>query len=274
MLELNNQVALVVGGARGIGAAIVESLAMSGAKVWVFDTDLAPNAYNHYQSCEIGGYKAALELANRLTEKDLAIHVLDVDACSDSAVIEGLDQIVNSDGHPRFLVNAIGSTQAQLAIDSSTEQFTAILQTNLLAPYIVCRELAKRLISHGIGGSFVNIGSIAGKTPFTPVSIYSAAKAGLSAFSTSLAIELAEHSIQVNTVCPGMVRTNMWEYLRNELNEPDESDHEFWIRMADMIPQKRFQTGEAIADTVLMLLRNDEITGQSFSIDGGMNRHA
>ena len=274
MLELNNQVALVVGGARGIGSAIVESLAMSGAKVWIFDTDLVANAYNHYQSCEIGGYSAAIELAQRLAEKKLVIQTINVDACSDRAVIEGLDQIISCDGPPRFLVNAIGSTQAQLAIDSSTEQFTALLQTNLLAPYIVCRELAKRLIQHGVGGSFVNIGSIAGKTPFTPVSMYSSAKAGLAAFSTSLAVELAGYGIQVNTVCPGMVRTKMWGYLRNELNESDESDHEFWARMADMIPQKRFQTCAAIADTVLMLLRNDEITGQSFSVDGGMNRHA
>ena len=66
----------------------------------------------------------------------------------------------------------------------------------------------------------------------------------------------------------------MWKYLRTALDEGNETDEIFWSRMAEMIPQKRFQTGEAVAELVSFVLKNDQITGQSFSIDGGINRHA
>lgn len=274
MFDLNNQISLVVGGARGIGAAIVETLALNGMKVWIFDTDLVSDPYNHYQARNIGGYKAAMELTDKLSKKNLNVSALNIDASSDDSVIEGIKHIITHDGCPRFLVNAIGSTQSTFTINTTTSQFNSILNTNLTAPYIVCRELAKELIKNKISGSFINIGSIAGKNPFASISAYSAAKAGLSAFTTSLAVELAEHKIQANTICPGMVKTNMWKYLRNQLNEENESDDEFWDRMSDMIPQKSFQDEFDIADIVVSVLKNTSITGQSFSIDGGMNRHA
>ena len=86
-------------------------------------------------------------------------------------------------------------------------------------------------------------------------------------------MEVAEDDIQVNAVCPGIVKTNMWKYLQDEMIESEESSEQFWERMLDMIPQKRAQPPEDIAAFIVSIIKNKSITGQSLSIDGGWNRN-
>ncbi|MEO2219673.1 SDR family NAD(P)-dependent oxidoreductase [Chromobacterium vaccinii] len=271
--KLAGKTMIVVGGARGIGAAIVEVLARQQAKVYIFDTDRAPTAVNHYQSQEISGYQAALRLAGKLEEEGLSVKAVAVDATSESQVTEAVDNVAYEAADFYGLVNAIGSSHVAHAVDSSLSEFDAILQTNLSAPYLTSREAARALIKKGKGGAILNISSIAAKAAFPGISAYCAAKAGLQGFSGSLALELAPHGIRVNCVCPGIVKTNMWKYLENQLMEPQESLDQLWARMEGLIPLGRTQTAENIARFCVAVIENEDITAQSLSVDGGMNLH-
>ncbi|MGC0151607.1 SDR family NAD(P)-dependent oxidoreductase [Chromobacterium vaccinii] len=271
--KLAGKTIIVVGGARGIGAAIVEALARQQVRVCIFDTDRAPTAINHYQSEDISGYQAARELAAELEGQGLSVKAMAVDATSESQVIEAVGNVAHQAGDFYGLVNAIGSSHVAHTVESSLTEFEAVLQTNLAAPYLTSREAARALIKQGKGGAILNISSIAAKQAFPGISAYCAAKAGLQGFSGSLALELAPHGIRVNCVCPGIVKTNMWKYLENQLMTPEESLDQLWARMEGLIPLGRTQAADNIARFCLAVLENEDITAQSLSVDGGMNLH-
>lgn len=271
MVSLKDKSVVVVGGARGIGAAIAVCLAKHGAKVWVLDTDQTTNSVNHYQSKSIFGYKEAQNLCIKLNKEGFSAKALPVDATSESEVIQAFTEIQSGSEELYGVVNTLGITTVCNAVESKIHDFNAILQTNLIAPYITSREAAKILIMQGKGGAILNISSIAGKLAFPGISAYCASKAGLQGFSASLALELAKHNIRVNCVCPGIVKTNMWDYLETKLIEPGESNNAFWDRMLELIPLKQTQNSEQIASFCVSILTNTDITAQSLSIDGGMN---
>lgn len=269
--KLSGKTMIVVGGARGIGSAIVEVLAKEGVHVYIFDTDRTPNAINHYQTQDVSGYQAARTLAADLVEQGLSVKAIAVDATSEAQVIEAVGGVVHESEHFYGLVNAIGSSHLINTVESSLSEFDAIVQTNLTAPYLTSREAARALIQRGKGGAILNISSIAAKVAFPGISSYCAAKAGLQGFSGALALELATHNIRVNCVCPGIVKTNMWKYLENRLIAPNESLDDLWARMEGLIPLGRTQIPENIARFCLAVLENEDITAQSLSVDGGMN---
>ena len=269
MFKIINKNAVVIGGGRGIGAAISRALAKEGALVHILETDRVLNPFNHYSKTEISGYNAACNLVRSLNNRAIPY---EVDACRENELCEVLHAITLEAGSIDILVNAIGVTLVGQVVDTSTESFRALIDTNLIAPFVACREVAKLMIDKGHEGSIVNISSISGKMGFPGVASYCSSKFGLNGFTISLAQELAKKNIQVNAVCPGIVKTNMWEYLYKEMILKNESEQDFWNRMAEMLPQKRFQSPESIADFTLSVIRNDAITGQVLSIDGGWNR--
>ena len=156
MITIKNKNALVVGGGRGIGAAIVEALAAKEANVWIFDADLVQDEVNHYKTKQIFGYRAACKLRDQLSRKGLKVHALNVDACSEEAVIQGFSLIKERADSISILVNAIGSTHVSNTVDTTLPEFTSIIQTNLIAPYITCREAAKMMLAANTGMSAMN----------------------------------------------------------------------------------------------------------------------
>lgn len=268
MFKINGKSSVVLGGGRGIGAAISCQLAKEGAHTIIIDTNETISSINHYQTKKIRGFEEALKIANNLSKKGLSAKTIDVDACNESSLVKTLRSI----GRIDILVNAIGSTYVKHTIDTTTDEFQSIINTNLIAPYVACREAAKIMKQNNQGGSIINISSISGKMGFPGIPSYCAAKFGLIGFTISLALELAESAIQVNAICPGIVKTNMWKYLQEQMAEQNESDQAFWVRMLDLIPQKKSQSLEDIANFVISIIKNEAITGQSLSIDGGWNR--
>lgn len=272
MFEIKGKSAVIIGGGRGIGAATSIALAKEDAVVTIIDTDTVSSPVNHYQSVNIDGYRHATDLVKKLNSDEANVTALNVDACDEHALISAFNKIVEKRGTIDILVNAIGSTYIAHTVNSKTSEFTSILETNLVAPYIACREATKLMLKNKNGGSIINISSISGKMGFPGIPAYCASKSGLIGLTISLALEVADKNIQVNAVCPGIVKTNMWKYLQDEMIESKESDKQFWVRMLDMIPQRRVQPPEDIADFIVSVIKNKSITGQSLSIDGGWNR--
>lgn len=273
MFEIVGKTAVIVGGGRGIGAAIVKKLALKHAHVYIIDTNIVEDEFNHYESTKIDGYDHAYVLAEQLTQDGYHVTALNIDACKEISMLSAIGEIHSKCGQIDILVNAIGVTQVSHTVTSSTIEFRSMIETNLIAPYVSCREVAKLMLADGNSGSIINISSISGKMAFPGIPAYCASKFGLVGFTVSLALELAEKEIQVNAICPGIVKTNMWSYLERIMTEKGETSAIFWKRMLEMIPQRKVQTADDIADFVVSVIQNDAITGQSFSVDGGMNRY-
>ncbi|WP_236244810.1 SDR family NAD(P)-dependent oxidoreductase [Streptomyces sp. CC210A] len=267
--DLTGRVVLVIGGGRGIGAAVVEGFARRGAHVVAADTDRLPSAYNHYRSTATTGFAEARALADTLGGKGLAVTAARADATDEDDVRALYRGIADGPGRLDTVVNAFGVTHVSPVERMELAEFRQVVSGNLDGVFLSSREALPLLRASG-GGSIVNFSSVSGRTGFAKVAHYCAAKFGVVGFTAALAQEVAKENIRVNAVCPGIVRSNMWRYLLSEFTRPGESEDACWERMRTMIPQREFQTPEDIAGLVLYLASAPRVTGQAVSVDGGM----
>jgi meso-butanediol dehydrogenase/(S,S)-butanediol dehydrogenase/diacetyl reductase len=129
------------------------------------------------------------------------------------------------------------------------------------------------LKTHG-KGCIINIASIAGKNGAAGLAHYCASKFAVVGFTNSLAKELAATNIRVNAICPGILRTQMWEYLAETLKRPSESKEDAWQRYINgMIPLGRPQTPDDIGQLAVYLATAENVTGQAMNVDGGIELH-
>jgi NAD(P)-dependent dehydrogenase (short-subunit alcohol dehydrogenase family) len=224
---------------------------------------------NHYRSKRVGGYAAARELAQNLQDKGLSVSAADVDAGDEDSVRALLARVDEEYGRLDVVVNAFGITHISKVEDMTLAQFESVVSGNLNGVFLLSRYAIPMLRRAG-GGAIVNFSSISGRMGFAKEAHYCAAKFGVIGFTASLAKELATSGIRVNAVCPGIVRSNMWDYLLSEFVRPGETQEECWERMRALIPQDEFQTPQDIADAVLYLSSAPRVTGQAISVDGGM----
>ena len=123
-------------------------------------------------------------------------------------------------------------------------------------------------------GCIINLSSIAGKIGMPGESHYSATKFANIGFTYSLALELAPDNIRVNAICPGIIRTDMWEDLMRKLNESGESPEECWLRIIKkMILLNRPQSAKDIGELAVYIALAENLTGQAINLDGGMEHH-
>ncbi|QUH01948.1 SDR family oxidoreductase [Saccharopolyspora erythraea] len=266
--DYHDDVCLVIGGARGIGASVVEEFARRGAQVVVADTDRLPSRYNHYRSAEVTGFAEAQALAARLTAEGLRVRAAQVDATDEAAVKRLYDGIAADPGRLDTVVNAFGVTHVCTVDEMELDEFRYVVSGNLDGVFLSCKHALPLLRESS--GSIVNFSSVSGRTGFGKVAHYCAGKFGVVGFTAALALEEAKHGVRANAVCPGIVRSNMWEYLISEFTRPGETAEECWERMRSMIPQKEFQTGEDIAEAVAYLASARAVTGQALGVNGGM----
>ena len=248
-MELKNKTAIVTGGGKGIGEGIAHVLAREGAKVVVVARTLA-DITKVAKNIESQGGKALAIRADVTIEKDI------------EAMVE---ETLKHFGTIDILVNNAGTqTPPNQVQDLSEEQWDQILSLNLKGPFLCCRAVIPTMIKKK-KGKIINIASQAAlRMSIFGSAEYTASKHGLVGFSHHLAWELAEHRINVNTICPGGVLTPL--ALENSTQEM----RDYTVKR--FIPLGRWLTPEEVGEAVVFFAsdRSDMITGQILAVDGGL----
>ena len=245
MSQLQGNVALVTGGARGIGRAIVLELARRGSDVIVSDIDLE------------GAEKTAAE-ASSLSVKSIAVSG-DVSNADD--VADMITKSIDAFGQIDILVNNAGITRDNLLMRLTEEDWDIVLKVNLKGAFLCTKSILRKMVKNR-KGKIINIASVVGIMGNAGQSNYAASKAGLIGFTKSIAKEVGSRNIQVNCVAPGFIETEMTKKLSEDVKND----------FLDSIPLKRAGYPEDVARVVAFLASSDAdyITGQVINIDGGM----
>lgn len=247
MISLNNKVAIITGGSRGIGAATAELFARAGADIVLNYKENETQAKETARKVERFGRQAVIirgDIANQQTANELINASLEV--------FGRVDIVVNNAGIWTF--GRAGEMSGTLWNDT--------IETNLTGVFNVCNAIIPCFKENG-GGKIINISSTAGQRGEAYHSHYAASKAGILGLTKSLAAELGEYNILVNAVAPGWIDT--------ELNKEVFSDEKYFSQIVEAIPLKKVGTAEDVAGSVLFLASDlaNHITGATININGG-----
>ena len=289
-LELSGQVVVVVGGARGIGAAIAAAFAAEGARVAVLDL---VGAVPGSDAASPGRMAAAHpEAAESLGERgqqpvgDAASPALTlrVDAADYSAVLAAAEQVEAELGACGHVVYAAGLGSGKLGFpfwNLEPGDWERVLRVNLMGAVHTAHAFAPAMARRG-QGTLLFLASVAGQIGSQTDPPYSAAKAALINFAQCAARDLAASGVRVNTICPGMVQTDLnravWQAWNARQAEADWLSYEAWgdDKLRRVAPLGRWQQPEEIAAMAVYLASHHarNITGQTLNIDGGQVMHA
>jgi NAD(P)-dependent dehydrogenase (short-subunit alcohol dehydrogenase family) len=246
--DLKGRVAIVTGGGRGIGKAIARRLAEAGADVAIASRKLENLEQTSREFAGLAG--RTIPVACHVGRADQLEHL----------VKETERQL----GPVDILVNNSATNIGQgPALEVTDEMVLKMVEVNVLASVRLIRLVVPRMIERGLGGSVINIASIAGLRPQAGGLLYSFTKAGLIMMTRSWAVEFGAHGVRVNAIAPGLIQTDFSEYFwKNE-------DHLRTLERTQPIP--RVGTPEEIGGLALYLASDEAsfVTGQTFVVDGG-----
>lgn len=247
-IDLKDRVAVITGGAQGIGLATAERLLRSGARVVIWDIDAEREQAACRQLAALGPVSGTV-----------------VELTDDASVAAATKATVDAAGRIDLLVNNAGITGGNATTwELDPAVWRRVIEVNLVGPYLTCRHVVPRMLAQG-GGRIVNIASVAGKEGNPNASHYSASKAGLIALTKSLAKEVATKNILVNAITPAVAKTAMFDQMTQA-----HIDY-----MLGKIPMGRFVEVEEIAAMVAWLASDDcsFSTGAVFDITGGRSTY-
>jgi len=250
ILRLDGRVAIVTGGAMGIGRGIVRRFAEAGAAVLIADFDEA----------------AAERVAAEETAAGASVRALHADAGEVGSADAVIQAAVEAWGRVDVLVNNAGIYPFKSALEMSAEEWDRIQDVNLRGAFLFAQAAARRMIEQGGGGSIINIGSIDSFHPsMVGLAAYDASKGGLRMFNKNFALEVAPHGIRVNMVAPGGVATE------GVGAGPEAERSEQLEQFASLIPMKRMGVPDEIALVTLILATPiaSYMTGAEIVVDGG-----
>jgi 3-oxoacyl-[acyl-carrier protein] reductase len=245
--QFDGRSAIVTGGTRGIGKAIVLELARRGANV----------AFNYSKSAD-----EADKLKTEIEGLGVKAFAAQCDVASTEAAADFVSQVKEAFGAINYLVNNAGVTRDQLILRMKEEDWDVVIDTNLKGAWNFSKAVLRPMMRNENGGSILNISSISGVVGMLGQSNYSASKAGMIGLAKSLAKEVASRKITVNALAPGMVDTDIVSEMNAEFRE----------KILAQIPLGRFATIDETAEIACFLLSDSAryITGQVIQADGGL----
>jgi len=246
MGELEGRIAVVTGGARGIGKAICETLAREGASVAVCDVD----------------YKTAEKTAEEIKASGFSAFSFALDVSSAKNVDEVFSEIIGKYGKVDILVNNAGICYYVPIEKITEEEWDKVLAVNLKGTFLCSKAVMHSMMAQR-WGKIVNISSVAAKIGgILAGAHYSASKAGVICLTKSFALRLAPYNINVNAICPGQIRTRMTDIWTEEEKK----------KFIEKIPLGHFGEPQDIAEAVLFLVseRAKFITGEILDVNGGI----
>ena len=244
-MELKDKVALVTGGAQGIGRTISEELTRAGAHVVLGDVNLE-------------GAQATAEAINNSGGSASAVKI---DVSNAAEVREVFDFIMKDKKPVDIVVNNAGITRDGLMVRMKESDWDLVLDINLKGSFLCSQQAAKQMMKQK-SGAIVNIASIVGVMGNFGQANYSASKAGVIGLTKTLAREVASRGIRVNAIAPGFIDTEMTRVLDEEVRQ----------KLIEQIPLARLGLPEDVARCVNFLVsdRSSYITGQVINLNGGM----
>jgi 3-oxoacyl-[acyl-carrier protein] reductase len=246
-MRLKDQVALVTGGSRGIGRAIVKAFASEGARVGFVYRGSQPAADSLVQeAAQAGGIVLALQA-----------DVTDLEAAP-----RCVERVEQEWGRLDVLVNNAGVVQDDLFVRMEPDAWNRVLQTNLGGTYNFCKAVAYTMMKQR-RGRIINVSSVAAEHVNQGQTNYAASKGAINAFTRALAVELASRNVTVNAIAPGFIETDMSEAVRNKAGD----------LIKKFIPMRRIGRPEDVAKVAVFLASDDSayLTGQVLTVDGGLS---
>jgi len=253
---LKNKVAIITGGAGGIGRSIAEQFAAEGAKVAVADINL----------------EAAQETAEQIDPSTLPVQV---DITSKSSTETMIDTTEKKLAPIDVLVNCAGVSYITAFLECSEEIWDKTIDINLKGTFNCCQAALHRMVPRE-KGNIINMSSQSGKAGNSHYAAYCASKFGIIGLTQSLAVEFAEDGIRVNALCPGFVFTPMWkDMIADYARKRNMKEDEVIPYLQNKIPLGRLCSEKDVADTAVFLASDKAayITGQAINISGGAIMH-
>lgn len=241
--------ALITGGSRGIGKSIAQLFVEHGASVALFGTNVEK------------GEAAASELKTRALSEEQKMIFYQVDVSKTDQVEQAIQKVFTDFGQIDILVNNAGLTRDNLLMRLSEEDWDQVIDTNLKSVYNTCRCTVRAMMKSR-QGKIINVTSVVGLTGNAGQTNYAASKAGMIAFTQSLAKELGSRNICVNCIAPGFIETDMTGILNEKQKEA----------ILAQIPMQKMGQPQDIAYAALYLASDwsNYVTGQVVTVDGGM----
>ena len=245
-MKLDGRVAIVTGGSRGIGRAIVCALAREGAKV----------AFVYHSN-----QQAADDLLTELKKEGREVVAFQCDVKQKSAADQLVETVIEKWEKIDILVNNAGVIRDTLLATMSDEHWNEVIATNLNSVYNFCQAVTRQMMSQRYG-RMINISSVAADFGNPGQSNYAASKGGVDGFTRCVASELAKRNITVNAVAPGFIETDMTIAVRSAAGD----------QIVKHIPARRLGKPEDVAHAVVFLASEESayITGQVLRVDGGL----
>jgi NAD(P)-dependent dehydrogenase (short-subunit alcohol dehydrogenase family) len=272
----SGKIAFVTGAAskRGIGHAVALRLAAEGADVAILDKH--PALRSLFTGDE--GWRGLDEGVEEIKAMGREVLALTADVSNSNEAKEAVEKVLKKFGRIDIFVHcaAIRGPVNIPVVDTTEEDWRKVVDVNLTGTFIISKQVAQHMIKRGGPGKMVLLSSVAGKIGVAGTAPYVASKWGILGFTQSLALELARYKINVNSVCPGHINTNIqdqWfeEQAKMEGISVDEFRKKWYAETAKTVPLGRYGIAEDIADVVLFLVSSqaDYMTGQAINVSGG-----
>jgi len=238
-----SKVIIITGASRGIGRAIAEKLARTGNKI-------IANYNNSKEKAE--------ELKENLTKENIEIDIYRADVSQREECINLVEYAINKYGKVDILINNAGISEYKLFTDETDDDWNNVINTNLYSAFAMSQEVIPNMV-HNKCGCIINISSAWGLVGGALEVIYSVSKAGMDGLTKALAKELGPSNIRVNSIAPGMIKTQMnSKFSEEEIKEIEQE-----------IPLERIGKPEDVAKCVKWLIEDSYTTGQIISVNGG-----